>query len=62
MTDNTRSDTDVSTAAAFNDALTELLQRAHASGVHVQGTWECRADGGDTPDWGVDAVELDDGN
>jgi hypothetical protein len=61
MTGDTRNEPDVSTAAEFNAALTELLDQAHAAGVDVQGAWACRTnDGG--PDWEAAVVELDDGN
>lgn len=61
MTGDIRSDTDVSTAAEFNAALTELLDSAHDASVDVQGAWACRTgDGG--PDWEAAIVELDDGD
>lgn len=61
MTSDTHSDLDVSTAAAFNAALTQLLARADAQGVDVQGAWTCRTED-DGPDWEAAVVELDDGH
>lgn len=61
MTGDTHSETDVSTAETFNAALTDLLARAHAQGVDVQGAWACRTEDGD-PDWEAAVVELDDGH
>lgn len=61
MTGDSDPDTDVSTAAAFNAALTELLVTAHAAGVDVEGAWACRTEDG-TPDWEAGVVELDDGH
>lgn len=66
MTGDSRSDLDVSTAAEFNAALTDLLVRATAAGVDVQGAWTCRPgdldghDGHDGLDWEAAVVELDD--
>lgn len=62
MTDDSHSDLDVSTAAAFNAALTDLLVRAHAADVDVQGSWTCRPDGHDGHDWEAVIVELNDGH
>lgn len=61
MTGDTRTETEVSTAAEFNAALTHLLATAHAAGVDVRGAWACRTDD-DAPDWEAAVVELDDGN
>lgn len=61
MTGESRSDTDVSTAATFNAALAELLASAHAAGIDVEGAWTCRTDDG-APDWEASVVELDDGH
>jgi len=60
MPGDTLSDTDVSTPAKFNAVLAELLVRAHAAGVDVQGAWACRSSDG-APDWEASVVELDDG-
>ncbi|WP_245708167.1 hypothetical protein [Halobacterium jilantaiense] len=61
MTRDSQSDADVSTPAAFNAALADLLVRAYAQGIDVQGAWACRS-GDDSPDWEAAVVELDDGN
>jgi len=61
MTRDSQPDADVSTPAAFNAALADLLVRAHAEGIDVQGAWACRSGDG-SPDWEAAVVELDDGN
>lgn len=61
MTGDSLSDTDVSTPARFNAVLTELLVRAHATDIDVQGAWACRSSDG-APDWEASVVELDDGD
>lgn len=43
---------------AFRAELRALLRRAHASGVDVQGGWECR-NGDGSPDWDVVVAEVE---
>ena len=48
----------IDSEADFHDALHEILVAATANGVDVRGGWPIRTDGGDTPDWDLEIVEL----
>ena len=47
----------ISTAEEFNEALNNLVQRAYANGVDVEGGWECRTTTAD-PDWDIVVLEV----
>ena len=55
MTDG---DTAVSSESELHTKLQALLQRAHTSGIDVEGAWECR-NGAEHPDWDVVVTEME---
>lgn len=50
-------DETITTSAAFERTLAELVRAAHENGVTVSGAWECRTDA-HTPDWEAVITEL----
>ena len=48
----------VDTESEFRDALADLLMRAAAKGVDVEGGWDVRNPDRGKPDWTVEIVEL----
>ncbi len=54
----TTDETQLSSEEEVNAELKALLRRAHASGIDVEGGWECR-NGSDHPDWDVIVTEVE---
>ncbi|UPW01362.1 hypothetical protein M0R88_04470 [Halorussus gelatinilyticus] len=54
----TTEETPLTSADALNAKLKALLRRAHASGIDVEGGWECRNDT-EHPDWDVIVTEVE---
>lgn len=48
----------ITTAAELQTRIGILLRTAHASGVDVEGGWDCRNDGGH-PDWDVIVTKVE---